>query len=277
LIIVRRQIPTTGSNLLIFESFSYLIGEALLLSGLIQTPTTDKKSLIISQAPSVSFPRSLSFWASALVVLPVFFQAPWVRFHPFSSCLFTAVLLTTGIVAAQVGNAAWKRAGTLLVGFSGSWLAGTLFWGWLRMHPVWHLPIEAIAVPLAIGGLKSRWKLSCSFYLASLLGTAFTDITMALTGVMSFWPQVVQATSSEAPFLLSEAAKLVLQPVSLLILSAAAGLILWLAKQCWTQSARPSEHQEAWRVAAAVLSTTLFIDALFLGLSLSVPSLSGLI
>jgi hypothetical protein len=277
LIILRRQIPTTGSNLLIFESFSYLIGEALLLSGLIQTPTTDKKSLIISQAPSVSFPRSLSFWASALVVLPVFLQAPWVRFHPFSSCLFTAVLLTTGIVAVQVGNAAWKRAGTLLVGFSGSWLAGTLFWGWLRMHPVWHLPIEAIAVPLAIGGLKSRWKLSCSFYLASLLGTAFTDITMALTGVMSFWPQVVQATSSEAPFLLSEAAKLVLQPVSLLILSAAAGLILWLAKQFWTQSAMPSEHQEAWRVAAAVLSTTLFIDALFLGLSLSVPSLSGLI
>jgi hypothetical protein len=277
LIILRRLIPTTGSNLLIFESFSYLIGEALLLSGLIQTPTTDKKSLIISQAPSVSFPRSLSFWASALVVLPVFLQAPWVRFHPFSSCLFTAVLLTTGIVAVQVGNAAWKRAGTLLVGFSGSWLAGTLFWGWLRMHPVWHLPIEAIAVPLAIGGLKSRWKLSCSFYLASLLGTAFTDITMALTGVMSFWPQVVQATSSEAPFLLSEAAKLVFQPVSLLILSAAAGLILWLAKQFWTHSARPSEHQEAWRVAAAVLSTTLFIDALFLGLSLSVPSLSGLI
>lgn len=277
MIILRRLIPTTGSNLLIFESFSYLIGEALLLSGLIQTPTTDKKSLIISQAPSVSFPRSLSFWASALVVLPVFLQAPWVRFHPFSSCLFTAVLLTTGIVAVQVGNAAWKRAGTLLVGFSGSWLAGTLFWGWLRMHPVWHLPIEAIAVPLAIGGLKSRWKLSCSFYLASLLGTAFTDITMALTGVMSFWPQVVQATSSEAPFLLSEAAKLVFQPVSLLILSAAAGLILWLAKQFWTHSARPSEHQEAWRVAAAVLSTTLFIDALFLGLSLSVPSLSGLI
>ena len=182
-----------------------------------------------------------------------------------------------GIVAVQVGNPAWKRAGTMLVGFSGSWLAGTLFWGWLRMHPVWHLPIEAIALPLALGGLKSRWKLSCSFYLASLLGTAFTDITMALTGVMSFWPRVVQATSSEAPYLLSEAAKLVLQPVSLLILFAAAGLILWLAKQFWKQSARPSEHQEAWRVAAAVLSTTLFIDALFLGLSLSVPSLSGLI
>ena len=200
-----------------------------------------------------------------------------MRFHPFSSCLFTAVLLTTGILAAQVGNTSWKEFGTLLVGFSGSWLAGTLFWGWLRMHPVLHIPVEAIALPLAVGGLNSRWKLSCSFYLASLLGTAITDITMALTRVMSFWPEVVKASSSEAPQLLNEAATLVLQPVSLLILLSSAGLIVWLAKQFWTQSARPSEHQKAWSVAAAVLSTTLLIDALFLVLSLSVPSLSGLI
>ena len=231
----------------------------------------------MSQVPTFSFFRSLSFWASALVVLPVFLQAPWVRFHPFSSCLFTAVLLTTGILAVQIGNTSWKQSGTLLVGFSGSWLAGTLFWGWLRMHPVLHLPVEAIALPLAIGGLKSRWKLSCSFYLASLLGTAITDITMALTGVMSFWPEVVNATSSEAPLLLNEAAKLVLQPTSLLILVSATGFVIWMAKQLWTQAAKPSESQEAWKVAAAVLSTTLLIDALFLLLSLSVPSLSGLI
>ncbi len=133
------------------------------------------------------------------------------------------MLLTTGILAVQIGNKSWKQSGTLLVGFSGSWLAGTLFWGWLRMHPVLHLPVEAIALPLAIGGLNSRWKLSCSFYLASLLGTAITDITMALTGVMSFWPEVVNATSNEAPPLLNEAAKLVLQPTSLLILVSAAG------------------------------------------------------
>ncbi len=231
----------------------------------------------MSQVPTFLFFRSLSFWASALVVLPVFLQAPWVRFHPFSSCLFTVVLLTTGILAVQIGNNPWKQSGTLLVGFSGSWLAGTLFWGWLRMHPVLHLPVEAIALPLAIGGLNSRWKLSCSFYLASLLGTAITDITMALTGVMSFWPEVVNATSYEAPFLLNEAAKLVLQPTSLLILVSAAGLVIWMAKQFWTQAAKPSESQEAWKVAAAVLSTTILIDALFLLLSLSVPSLSGLI
>ena len=238
---------------------------------------TETKPLVTSQVPTFSFFCSLSFWASALVVLPVFLQAPWVRFHPFSSCLFTAVLLTTGILAVQTGNTSLKQSGTLLVGFSGSWLAGTLFWGWLRMHPVLHLPVEAIALPLAIGGLNSRWKLSCSFYLASLLGTAITDITMALTGVMSFWPKVVNATSSEAPPLLNEAAKLVLQPTSLLILISAAVLVIWLAKQLWAQAAKPSESQEAWKVAAAVLSTTLLIDALFLLLSLLVPSLSGLI
>ena len=248
-----------------------------MLSGLIQTPTTEMKTLVMSKVASVPTPRSLSFWASALVVLPVFLQAPWVRFHPFSSSLFTAVLLSAGILAVQTGNSFWRRSGTLLVGFSGSWLAGTLFWGWLRMHPVLHLPVESIALPLAIGGLNTRWKLSCSFYLTSLLGTAITDITMALTGVMSVWPEVVTATSSEAPYLLNEAAKLVLQPVSLLILLTAAGFVLWLAKQFWFQSTLPSKHQEAWRVAASVLTTTLFIDALFLLLSLSVPSLSGLI
>jgi hypothetical protein len=100
---------------------------------------------------------------------------------------------------------------------------------------------------------------------------------MALTGVMSFWPEVVKANSNEAAYLLHEAAKLVLQPTCLLILASAACMVLWLAKQFWTRAARPSEHQEAWSVAAAVLSTTLFIDALFLMLSLSVPSLSGLI
>ncbi len=231
----------------------------------------------MSKVPSVSFFRSLSFWASALVVLPVFLQAPWVRFHPFSSSLFTAVLLTAGIAAVQKGNASWRQSGALLVGFSGSWLAGSLFWGWLRMHPALHLPVEAIALPLAIGGLNSRWKLSCSFYLASLLGTAITDITMALTGVMSFWPEVVAATPNEAAFLLHEAATLVFRPASLSYLFLAAGIVLWLSLQFWSQSNKPSEHQSAWRVAAAVLSTTLLIDALFLLLSLSVPSLSGLI
>ncbi len=272
-----QQIPNLRSNLLRFGLFFQNSEGILLLSGLIQIPTSEKQTLVMSQAPAISFTRSLSFWASALVVLPVFLQAPWVRFHPFSSCLFTAVLLAAGISAVQMGNKSWKQGGALLVGFSGSWLAGTLFWGWLRMHPLWHLPVESIALPLAIGGLGSRWKLSCAFYLASLLGTAITDFTMALTGVMSFWPKVVQATANDAPLLLHEAAKVVLQPFSVVLLLSATGVIFWIVKQLQTQAIRRNEHSESWSVAASVLTTTLLIDALFLALSLSVPNLTGLI
>ena len=270
------QIPKTSSNLLTFHNF--IDPEVfLLLSGLVQRPLTEKQTLAWTKAPPARLHRSLSFWASALVVLPVFLQAPWVRFHPFSSCLFTSVLLAGGIVAVHLGNSPWKQAGGLLVGFSGSWFAGTLFWGWLRMHPALHLPVESIAVPLALGGLRTRWRLGCSFYLASLLGTALTDVTMALTGVMPFWPKVVQVSPNEAPSLLHEAAQIVFQPASLLILCSAAGLIIWLTRQLWTRSLQPSDHQDVWRVSAAVLSTTLLIDALFLTLSLLVPTLSGLI
>ena len=94
-----------------------------------------------------------------MVVLPVFLQAPWVRLHPFSAVLFTVVLLAIGIPLRQGREGRDADIGSLLVGFSGSWLAGCLFWGWLRSHPVLHLPIEAFALPLAITGLNSRWHL----------------------------------------------------------------------------------------------------------------------
>ena len=113
----------------------------------------------------------LPFWASMLVVLPVFVQAPWVREQPFSSCLFGFVLLSVGVITHSIAPSRWKDFGALLVGFSGSWLAGSLFWGWLACHPVLHLPVEAFALPLAITGLQTRWRLGCAFYLASLLGT----------------------------------------------------------------------------------------------------------
>ena len=98
----------------------------------------------------------LSLAGALLVALPVFLQAPWVRLAPFSAALFTAPLLLLGIALAQHPNPRLSTAGTLLVGFSGSWLGGCLFWGWFRLHPLWHLPIEAFALPLALGGLNGR-------------------------------------------------------------------------------------------------------------------------
>ena len=85
-----------------------------------------------------------------MVVFPVFLQAPWVRLDPFSATLFTAVLMAVGIVLRQTADRQKAEIGQLLVGFSGSWLAGCLFWGWLRAHPLLHLPVEAFALPLAL-------------------------------------------------------------------------------------------------------------------------------
>ena len=219
----------------------------------------------------------LPFWASMLVVLPVFVQAPWVREQPFSSCLFGFVLLSVGVITHSIAPNRWKDFGALLVGFSGSWLAGSLFWGWLACHPVLHLPVEAFALPLAITGLQTRWRLGCAFYLASLLGTAFTDLAMALTGVMALWPAVIAASPAEASVLLQDAAAFVLTPSSLLTVSAAGIIIFQLVQYCRSRSSQSMASDRGWAVAAAVLFTTLLIDGLFLSLSLLAPELSGLV
>ena len=216
-------------------------------------------------------------WAAALVVLPVFLQAPWVRLHPFSACLFTAVLLALAITLGWQQQSILRSSGSLLLGFSGSWLAGSLFWGWLRAHPSWHLPVEAIALPLAVAGVGSRWRLGCSFYLASLVGTAFTDLAMALTGVMRFWPDVVQAPLAEAGVMLNAAASSLRHPWPLLVIVGLAVLILAIASTMQGRSRWPSVHSECWAVAASVLVTTVLVDGLFLLMAVLHPSLSGLI
>ena len=205
-----------------------------------------------------------------MVILPVFLQAPWVRLHPFSATLFTAVLLTIGVVLEQTGQHQKAEIGQLLVGFSGSWLAGCLFWGWLRTHPVLHLPVEAFALPLALTGLRTRWRLASAFYLASLLGTAVTDLMMALTGVMQAWPAVVMAPIDLAPRLLHQAGLQLLHPLPMLLLALAGAMILRLGRR-WTSKG------STWTMAGAVLVTTVWVDGLFLITSLLQPGLSGLI
>ena len=205
-----------------------------------------------------------------MVVLPVFLQAPWVRLHPFSAVLFTGLLLAIGIVLNQTGSPNRAEIGQLLVGFSGSWLAGCLFWGWLRAHPILHLPVEAFALPLALGGLNGRWRLASAFYLSSLIGTACTDLMMALTGVMKDWPAVVSAPFDQAPGLLHAAGLQLLNPAPLLAVGLAAALILMLGR-------RLSQAGETWCMAGAVLVTTVWVDGLFLLTALLQPGFSGLI
>jgi len=210
-----------------------------------------------------------------MVVLPVFLQAPWVRLDPFSATLFTAVLIAAGLVLHQNRSQTASDLGSLLVGFSGSWLAGCIFWGWLRAHPVLHLPVEAFALPLALGGLQGRWRLAATFYLSSLVGTACTDLAMAATGVMQFWPAVVTASIDQAPLLLHQAGMHLLQPLPLATLLIAAALVLWAGLRL-NKKGHGSEA-DAGSMAAAVLITTLWVDGLFLLSALLQPGLSGLI
>lgn len=205
-----------------------------------------------------------------LVTLPVFLQAPWVRLAPLSAALFTAVLVALGVALEQRKDQRLRDAGSLLVGFAGSWLGGCLFWGWCRLHPIWHLPIEAFALPLALAGLKTRWRLGCALYLGSLLGTAATDGAIALTGLMPLWPHVLAADPLAAGALLQEAAQRVLEPGPLLVVGASAALLLQICRLIWPQG-------RAARVASAALATTLAIDGLFLAAALAAPRLSGLI
>jgi hypothetical protein len=209
--------------------------------------------------------------AALLVSLPVFLQAPWVRFDPVGSALFTALLVLAGVLLQGQRQEHWRQSGSVLVGFSGSWLAGSLFWGWCRLHPLWHLPIEAFALPLALGGLTmARWRLGCAFYLGSLAGTACTDAVMALTGVMQQWPLVLQASAAQAPLLLQAAALQVLQPLPFTTVLLAAGGLTLLCRRLWSLG-------PAWRLGAASLLTTLVVDGLFLLAALLAPRLSGLI
>ena len=214
-------------------------------------------------AGGVSWKFSAPALAAALVMLPVFVQAPWVRSSPVACTVFTAVLVALGLRLRG-------SFGALLIGFAGSWLAGAVFWGWLRLHPLWHLPVEAFALPLAIAGLQGPWRRAGQFYLGALIGTACTDAATALCGLMPLWPLVLQASPTEAPLLLSAAAEQVLQPLSLVVVSGFAAAMVAAGRWLWMRG-------EGGQVVAASLLSTLVVDALFLALALLSPQLSGLV
>jgi hypothetical protein len=208
--------------------------------------------------------------AVGLVAVPVFLQAPLVRAAPLAAALCTVPLVATGVLLERYGQGEWQRLGPLLVGFSGSWLGGCLFWGWFPVHPILHLPLEACALPLAVAGLKGRWRLAGAFYLASLLGTAATDLAIAACGLMPLWPPVLTASLEEAPLLLQRAGELVLEPANLVIVLALAALLLQGCSLLWRRGGIA-------RISAATLATTLAVDGLFLAAALGAPRLSGLI
>jgi hypothetical protein len=154
------------------------------------------------QDHSVFSPRP--FWSNAfgllglglvaslfLVSVPVFVQAPLVRNAPWLGlCATFAWVLLSFQLMARPKMRVW---GDLLLGFSWSWLAGSIYWGWFRWEPFLHLPIEAIGVPFALGCLARQWgKVGSYFYLGSLFGTAITDLYFYLNHLIPYWRRLMQ-------------------------------------------------------------------------------------
>jgi len=225
----------------------------------------------------LSRPISLRFWSSFFVILPIFIQAPWVRLEPISALCFTFVILLGSFILNQKGTNKWFILSSLLLGVSGSWLGGCLFWGWLSPFPILHIPVEAVALPLALIGLGTKLKIGSSFYISSLFGTAVTDITIFLIGIMDQWRQVITADSENAPMILQKTSESLIQIKSLSIIIFVA-LILWfISKEILDSATINTNSGKALLVSGYVIQTTLIVDGIFIVLAILQPSFSGLV
>jgi hypothetical protein len=194
--------------------------------------------------------------ASFLVSVPVFIQAPLVRLNPWLT-----LILTLGWIG--LGWKLWKTPktqiwGDLLLGFSWSWFAGAIYWGWLRWEPLYHLPIEAIGLPFVLWCLKKRWLMVGNlFYLGSLFGTVITDVYFYLTDLLPYWRQVMQIDPILAKPIFQQA---LTQMHTLWGISWAVVLVNVLMGVGFI--ALQGKRNYWWAFAGAVLST-LFVDSLF--------------
>lgn len=194
--------------------------------------------------------------ASFLVSVPVFVQAPLVRQLPLLSLAMTAGWVWLGWTLMQRPKT--QLWGDLLLGFSWSWLAGSIYWGWLRWEPLIHLPVEAIGLPFAVWCLWRQWgQVGNLFYLGSLFGTAVTDLYFYLVGVIPHWRQLMQVDPALATPILQSAIAQVRTPwgascaVVLVSVLLGVGLLALGRKQL-----------QWWAFGGAVLSTIL-VDSLF--------------
>jgi hypothetical protein len=211
----------------------------------------------LSLAKKVSSRQWLMLAAAGfLVTVPVFVQAPLVRMFPLASFLSTFAWL--GLSLTLMFRPKTEIWGDLLLGFTGSWLAGSIYWGWLRWEPFLHLPVESIGVPFAIWCLIRSWgKIGSYFYLGSLFGTAVTDLYFYLTGLIGYWRELMKVEPELAMPIFQSAIVQISNPWGVgcaLVLIAtllAVGLVHLRFKDLhW------------WAFSGAVLST-LLVDGLF--------------
>ena len=225
----------------------------------------------------LSRPISLRLWTSFFVILPIFVQAPWVRLEPISALCFTFVILSAAYFLHKKESNKCFIISSLLFGVSGSWLGGCLFWGWLSPFPILHIPVEAVVLPLALIGLGTNWRIGSSFYISSLFGTAVTDVTIFLIGIMDQWKEVITADSENAPLILQKTSENLIQIKSLSIIFFVA-LILWfISKEIFDSATINTTNGKALLVSSYVIQTTLIVDGIFVFLAILEPTLSGLV
>ena len=204
-------------------------------------------------------------------------QAPWVRFEPLSALCFTFLIIFGALILSREEPNKWFIVSSLLLGVSGSWLGGCLFWGWLSFYPILHIPVEAVVLPLALIGLGTKWKIGSSFYISSLFGTAATDITIFATGVMDQWKEVISADSYTAPLILQKTSENLIQLRSLSIILFVAILLWLISKEILKIATVNTTNGKALLVSGYVIQTTLIVDGIFIFLAIIQPTLSGLV
>lgn len=192
--------------------------------------------------------------------MPVFFEAPLVRFAPWLSLVLTVAWLSLSRKLIETDRSTW---GSLLWGFSLTWLCGALYWGWLRWEPLWHLPIEAIALPWAIWALqpsqRKLYDIGACFYLGSLLGTVVTDLYFAIAGLMPHWRSLMLVENDLGaiqPILQSAVAQV--QTGWGIAWAVALGSLLVMLGLC----ALRYTEMRYWAFSGAILSTIL-VDSIF--------------
>ncbi len=194
--------------------------------------------------------------AAFLVAVPVFIQAPLVRLVPHISLAMTAIWLFLGWKLLQKDDT--QLWGDLTIGFSWTWLAGAVYWGWFRWNPYVHLPIEALGLPAVLLLLRyGKAKIGNYFYLGSLLGTAITDLYFYCVGLIPYWRALMVDPPEQAGTILHSA---------LLRMETYQGVgcaivLLSLLVMLGTIPLR-SYSTQWWAFSGAVLSTIL-VDSLF--------------
>jgi hypothetical protein len=191
-----------------------------------------------------------------LVAVPVFFEAPLVRYWPAVSLLLSLVWAGLSVLLCrQRPTQVW---GDLLVGFTWTWFCGSIFWGWLRWQPEWHLVIEALMLPIALWGLRSGWaKVGNCFYLGSLLGTAITDIYFYIVDLIPAWKQLMVVDPSQAGTVFELALAKMYMPWGMAWTAILLTSLLFFG--CWGLIRRSLP----WMAFSGAVLSTILVDGLF--------------